>query len=130
MTEENGPNGRRNCVGITKLDGKFDSLIESNKEMKALLEKINDRQQTHYNDLVRVQENVLFIKNDIKGNKKEHRVEIQELKKEHEKDIQKIWDEFRRRQRNFWWSLTIIVPAATGVFTVIVTSLIAYFSKG
>lgn len=110
------PPENENFQGMPRaeLENQFKNVTESIREMNDLLKKINERQQNHYNDLIKVEKDVEFITKEIGVAKDLHKEEIRTL-----------WNELRRRDKKSMWIIGMIVP----VVTVIISLLLGLIPK-
>lgn len=107
---------KEECQGMSRneLEKEFINLNKSIETMSDLLEKIDERQQLHYNDLIKVEKDVEYIAKEIRENKSEQ-----------EKEITTLWDELRRRDRKTMWTIGMVVPVVAAIISLVV----GFFAK-
>lgn len=87
-----------NGMSRTELENQFKTIGDYIRDMKKILEKIDERQQKHYTELTEVKKDIEFIKKEIKDNKTDHKEEISIL-----------WNELRRRDKKTMWIVGTII---------------------
>ena len=87
-----------NGMSRTELENQFKTIGDYIRDMKKILEKIDERQQKHYTELTEVKKDIEFIKKEIEENKKEHKEEISIL-----------WKELRRGEKKTKWTVGTII---------------------
>ena len=79
-------------------DRQFDDIAKSMKEMKDLLNKIDQRQQDHYVDFVSLQKDVEYANKEIAEVKAECMRHVQEEQDIRSGKLKNIWNELRQNK--------------------------------
>lgn len=88
-------------VSRTELELQFSNINESVKDIKKILEKMDNRQQEHFGSLKELNKDIGYIKEEIAKNKTNH-----------EKEISVLWEELNRREKKRMWIVGTIISVA------------------
>lgn len=100
-----------NCTAMPRdeLEAKLKNISESVEEIKKILDKIDSRQQDHYEKILKQASDIKYLQKTSEEEKKDVKEKFKEQKDDQKTKFDHLWSEVRRRDKKNMWLTSLLV---------------------